>query len=195
MQPTHKQTGKIDAYLDLLDRYNALFNLTGVKEKNEYREKLITPALEFAALIPEAVRVADVGSGNGIPGIVLAIVTGNPITLIEKNRKKAAFLNEVKYQLGLGYEVIASAVEAVRGEWDVIVGYKVAAVTSFIDHSGHLVADGGMIIYPVDDPKKYITGKLVDKSNRVWYYQFVGKYMVARTKVPRETDVPRGTSV
>lgn len=194
MQPTSEQNRKIDGYLGLLEKYNALFNLTGVKEKGEYRERLVVPALAFADLIPERASIADVGSGNGIPGIVLAIVTGSRVTLIEKNRKKASFLNEVKYQLGLGYEVIASPVEQVRGRWEVVVGYKVAAVESFLGLCAHLVDDAGRVIYEIDDPEKYRGEKLIDKSGQVWYYKLSGNYLIARKTVPRETNVPRGTS-
>ena len=52
--------------------------------------------MQLAALIPAGLPIIDLGSGGGFPGLILAISTGNPVTLIEADTRKAAFLREAR---------------------------------------------------------------------------------------------------
>lgn len=95
----------ISKYINILVKWNARINLTAVREPAEIVTRHFGESL-FAArhlLRPDSrSMVADVGSGAGFPGIPMAMWDPQAkVTLIESHGKKAAFLNEVIYQLGL----------------------------------------------------------------------------------------------
>lgn len=94
------------AYLDLLDRWNKTYNLTAIRE----RPRMITHhLLDSLAVVPVMQRVAaqhaglvDIGSGGGVPGVVLAIMFPDmPVSLVEPVQKKCAFLRQCAAQLKL----------------------------------------------------------------------------------------------
>ena len=83
---------------------------------------------------------ADVGSGAGLPGMVIAILIDGPISLIEPRRLRANFLREAAVALGLSERVTVECakVERVEGRFDVITGRAVAALDRFLTIAGHL---------------------------------------------------------
>ncbi len=99
----------ISTYIDLLLRWNARVNLTAIRNEDEivtrhFGESLFVARHLFRAGtdIAADVRLADVGSGAGFPGIPIKLwAPGIGLTLIESNQKKAAFLGEVGRSLGL----------------------------------------------------------------------------------------------
>ena len=92
-------------YIDLLLKWNARINLTAVREPREIVTRHFGESLFVARHLLDSSSsgtVVDVGSGAGFPGVPLAMWTPQAkVTLIESNGKKAAFLNELIYQLGL----------------------------------------------------------------------------------------------
>lgn len=97
---------RLGGYLALLLETNRHFNLTATKDPAEAWMRHILDSLTllpFIAELPEGARVIDVGSGGGLPGMVLAIVMPYlRFTLLEATGKKAAFLRQTAAQLGLG---------------------------------------------------------------------------------------------
>jgi 16S rRNA (guanine527-N7)-methyltransferase len=95
----------VDAYLNLLLKWNARINLTSVRDPVEMIRRHFGESFFAAAtlLSPEdALAAVDLGSGAGFPGIPLAMFAPETqVTLIEANGRKAAFLNEVVRGLGL----------------------------------------------------------------------------------------------
>ena len=100
------QLESISTYIDLLLKWNARINLTAVREPREIVTRHFGESLFVAQHLLDSSSsstVADLGSGAGFPGVPLAMWAPQAkVTLIESNRKKAAFLNELIYQLELG---------------------------------------------------------------------------------------------
>ncbi len=99
------QLGNISIYIDLLLKWNARINLTAVRNPEEIVTRHFGESF-FAAqlLLPSGLEgaVIDLGSGAGFPGLPLAMFApAIQVTLIESNHRKAAFLNEVIFALGL----------------------------------------------------------------------------------------------
>ncbi len=94
--------GRLLCYLELLERWNRVFNLTAVRDP----ERMVTAhLLDCLAVVPHLPpgTLADVGSGAGLPGIPLAVARPESrITLVETNQKKVAFLRQTVAELGLG---------------------------------------------------------------------------------------------
>lgn len=95
---------KLDRYLDLLLDANQRMNLTRISDRAAAERLHVADALTLLPLLPARPhRLADVGSGGGVPGIVLAIARPDiAVTLIESTAKKAEFLRAAAAELGLG---------------------------------------------------------------------------------------------
>ena len=95
---------KLLQYLALLAKWNATHNLTAIREADAMITHHLLDSLAVLPHLPssDALRVADVGSGGGLPGVPLAIARPAwSLTLIDSNRKKAAFLSQSAIELGL----------------------------------------------------------------------------------------------
>lgn len=100
---------RLGAYLDLLVRWNQAYNLTAVRDPDEMIDRHIADCLAILPHLP-AGSLADLGSGAGLPGIVIAIAEPErPVFLVESNGKKARFLREVKRSLGLTAVTVVEA--------------------------------------------------------------------------------------
>ena len=139
-------------YVALLVKWNRTYNLTAVREPlamvgHHLLDSLaVLPHLPLAA---ERARLADAGSGAGLPGIPLAIARPRwRIALAESNQKKAAFLRQATIELALdNVEVHEGRVEAWRPQplFDLVISRAFAALAEFIAACRHLVAPGGTL--------------------------------------------------
>jgi 16S rRNA (guanine527-N7)-methyltransferase len=153
---TGEQRQRLLDYVALLAKWNAVYNLTAIRDP---RQMLIQHILDSLAIIPfitrrdGALSALDVGSGGGLPGIVMAIVLPDwKITLNDIVHKKTAFQSQAKLQLGLtNLSVVTGRVENLRpgieipGLFDVIVSRAFAELSDFVTLARHLVAENGRI--------------------------------------------------
>jgi 16S rRNA (guanine527-N7)-methyltransferase len=80
----------------------------------------------------------DIGSGAGLPGIVIACLAHGPVTLIEPRRLRADFLHKVAESLELRASILCAKVERVEGTFDVITARAVASLSQLLKISAHL---------------------------------------------------------
>ncbi|MBB6240635.1 MULTISPECIES: 16S rRNA (guanine(527)-N(7))-methyltransferase RsmG [unclassified Rhodanobacter] len=132
-------------YQALLERWNATYNLTAVRDP---AEMITRHLLDSLAILPyvQGGTVADLGTGPGLPGIVLAIaVPGREILLVDSNGKKVRFLREAIRALKLdGVRAVQSRVEDVQGQFDCITARAFASFADMLGWGGHLLAPGGI---------------------------------------------------
>ena len=141
-------------YLALLARWNATYNLTAIRDPREMVGKHLLDSLAmhpFVDAIAEAGgRLADLGTGPGLPGIPLALAKpGLQVTLVESNGKKTRFLREAVRKLGLGnVEVVESRIEAydAPGRFDAITARALATLPLILESGGHLLRPGGVLL-------------------------------------------------
>ncbi|HKP33955.1 MAG TPA: 16S rRNA (guanine(527)-N(7))-methyltransferase RsmG [Sphingomicrobium sp.] len=130
---------KLDAYAALLREENARQNLVAASTLDSLWHRHI---LDSAQLVRFEQRTgaswADVGSGAGLPGIVVACLVEGPVTLIEPRRLRADFLHKVCESLQLNVSVFAGKAERAQGEYDVITARAVANLAKFLEISAHL---------------------------------------------------------
>ncbi|MEA3130593.1 MAG: rRNA (guanine527-N7)-methyltransferase [Paraburkholderia sp.] len=149
------QRGKLLDYVALLAKWNAVYNLTAIRDP---RQMLIQHILDSLSIVPHlatrgASSVLDVGSGGGLPGIVLAIVLPDwTVTVNDIVHKKTAFQAQAKAELGLAnLSVVTGRVETLKpgaevpAKFDVIVSRAFAELADFVTLARHLVADKGAI--------------------------------------------------
>jgi 16S rRNA (guanine527-N7)-methyltransferase len=148
------QHAKLSTYIDLLLAANQRMNLTRIADRAAAEVQHVGDALTVLPFLPEETfRLADVGSGGGIPGIILAIARPDAkVILLEATKKKAAFLQDVVTQLAMtNVKVIAERAEtAGRGELrdsrEVADARAVGAMDFLVEWCLPLVKKGGRML-------------------------------------------------
>lgn len=117
-------------YIELLERWNKIHNLTAVRDINEMVSKHLLDSLAIAPYI-KGQRVLDVGSGPGLPGIPLAVYyPDKKVVLLDSNGKKTQFLLYAKQQLNLSnVEVVKSRLE----QYQPACGFNSVVTRAFSD--------------------------------------------------------------
>lgn len=133
------QVKRLGAWLTLLDQWNRAFNLTAISAARRVSQLVLLSAAAIVHLRPG--RIIDVGSGAGVPGVVLAILApGNDYTLIDSNGKKTRFLKQCQIELGLDNVSVAHArVEDFGGVvFDTVISRSFARLAVFLELTRHL---------------------------------------------------------
>ncbi len=140
----------IRRYAELLATDGVVRGLIGPREAPRLWDRHLLNCALLADLVPEGSTVCDIGSGAGLPGLVLAI--GRPdtrVTLVEPLLRRTTFLSEVVEELGLdNVEVVrgrADVLHGVRG-FDVVTSRAVASLETLLDWSMPLVLPHGSLV-------------------------------------------------
>ncbi len=137
---------KLLSYLELLQKWNKVYNLTAVRDPLEMVTLHLLDSLSVLPYI-KAKSLLDVGSGAGLPGIVLAICRPQmQVTTIDTVQKKAIFMRQVKGELSLNnLEVVHARVENYQSteKFDAIISRAFSGIGLFIKLTQHLLADNG----------------------------------------------------
>lgn len=145
-----EQQGRLMDYLALMFKWNSVYNLTSLRDPMQMVTHHLLDSLAAVPAFVDAKNVLDVGSGGGLPGIVLAIVRPDmKVSMIDTVHKKTAFLTQVKAELGLAnVTVYTMKVQElnVSDKFDVITSRAFADLSDFVNWSSHLLAEGGRYI-------------------------------------------------
>ena len=125
---TPEQRARLEAHFELMLRWNAKLNLTRITDREEAWERHYMESVRLADQLPPGpLRIADVGSGAGFPGIPVAVVRPEcQVTLIESHQRKAVFLREATRDLP-NVRVLAQRAEDVKERFDWVVSRAVKA--------------------------------------------------------------------
>jgi len=138
---------QIQAYAALLAGPGIERGLIGPKEGDRIWQRHIANCIPITTIIPQGVRVADIGSGAGLPGVVIALARPDlKVTLIEPLRRRVDFLNEVINDLGLSIEVIRARSEVVKKQFEIVTARAVAPLDKLISISWHMLPKGGSLL-------------------------------------------------
>ncbi|MEP7225466.1 MAG: 16S rRNA (guanine(527)-N(7))-methyltransferase RsmG [Actinomycetota bacterium] len=147
------QIERLIAYVRLIEKWNATYNLTAIRDPLAMVSHHLLDCLAAAEALlrrrghPGVERVLDVGSGAGLPGIVIAVVAPErEVVCIDSVGKKAAFITQAAASLGLKNVVARhERVGNVRGQhFDVIASRAFASLRAFVVETRHLLADEGV---------------------------------------------------
>lgn len=144
------QLNKLMDYLALLSKWNAVYNLTALRDPRQMVTHHLLDSLAVVFAFDGAKNILDVGAGGGLPGIVLAIARPDMcVSMVDTVHKKTAFLTQVKAELGLAnVTVYTGRVEQLKvpQKFDVITSRAFAELNDFVTWSGHLLEEGGRFI-------------------------------------------------
>jgi 16S rRNA (guanine527-N7)-methyltransferase len=136
-------------YLSLLDKWSSKMNLTAIKGERERIIRLILDSLNVVRLLDDGMRVIDIGSGAGLPGIpVKIVIPGIDLVLCESRKKRAEFLKEAVRRLGLeGVKVFDLRAEQWEGGlFDAALVRGVGALDALVSLCSPLLRAGGELI-------------------------------------------------
>jgi len=139
-RPVSRETfEKLEAYVALLRDESSRQNLISASSLESIWDRHILDSAQLARYEPRPEPSwLDIGSGAGLPGIVVACIVDGPVTLIEPRRLRAEFLHKVAESLHLEAKVVATKAERVEGKFDVITARAVASLTQLLKISAHL---------------------------------------------------------
>lgn len=136
-------------YADLLADAGVVRGLLGPREAPRLWERHLVNCALLAEGLPRDSRVADVGSGAGLPGVVLALCRPDlQMTVIEPLQRRAEFLREVVEELGLEVDVARARAEDLHGtlRFDVVVSRAVAPLPKLLAWCLPLASPGGQVL-------------------------------------------------
>lgn len=151
-----EQVDQFIKYFELLVEWNGFMNLTAITEYDEVMKKHFVDSLSLIKTydVSQKVKVIDVGTGAGFPGLALKIAYPNlKVTLLDSLNKRINFLNEVIIQLGLtDVETVHGRAEdyakpdKLRGKFDLCVSRAVANMSTLSEYCLPFVKVGGEFI-------------------------------------------------
>lgn len=128
---------KLDVYARLLTEWNVNINLVATSTLPEIWQRHFLDSAQLFPLLPKdgASSIADMGSGAGFPGLVLALMGVPNISLIERNTRKSAFLRTVAAETGAKIRVLNLPVEDVTEQFDILISRALADVAALLKMS------------------------------------------------------------
>ncbi|MGE4250691.1 MAG: 16S rRNA (guanine(527)-N(7))-methyltransferase RsmG [Parvibaculaceae bacterium] len=141
---------RLDAYVSLLLQWQARINLIGPSTRDDVWTRHVADALQLLPLLPEGVRsLADLGSGAGIPGLVLAIARPIEVHLFESNQKKAAFLREAARQARARAHIHTTRIEEAQAlarmiEAEAVTARALAPLPKLLDYAAPFLENGAI---------------------------------------------------
>jgi 16S rRNA (guanine527-N7)-methyltransferase len=139
---------RLAAYVALLAKWNPKINLVGPATLPDVWRRHILDSAQIHARIADAGTLVDLGSGAGLPGLILAILGGPQIHLIESDARKCAFLHEAARVTGTAVTIHNRRIDAVPTiEADIVTARALAPLAQLLDHAIRFLKPGGKCVF------------------------------------------------
>ena len=146
---SRETTARLDALGSLLRRWTEKINLVSRGTLDLYWSRHVLDSAQLVALAPSQGTWADLGSGGGFPGLVVAIVADRPMILVESDQRKCAFLRVAARETGADVEVICARIEDVPPmNVDVLSARALAPLPDLLAFAERHLAQGGLALFP-----------------------------------------------
>ena len=149
MSVSRETLERLAAFAALLERWNRRINLVSPHDLERLWPRHIEDSLQLLPLIPPGTTaLTDLGSGAGFPGLVVAIATGMPVTLVEADQRKCAFLREAIRSTAADATVVPGRIEAVRLPLaSLITARALAPLPRLLELAAPHLAPGGTCLF------------------------------------------------
>jgi 16S rRNA (guanine527-N7)-methyltransferase len=157
----------LQAYADLLTAWNPRINLVGPRTLDDLWRRHILDSAQLRPLVPAQTRtLVDLGSGAGLPGLILAVLGVSQVHLIESDSRKCAFLREAARITGTEVIVHPRRFEEVRDlKADVVTARACAALPKLLDHAERFIDRHSILLFL----KGQNLGEELTEARKVWH--------------------------
>ena len=139
---------RLEAYEALLRQWQARINLVSQGSLDDVWRRHFFDSGQLCRFIGEDDSVADIGSGAGFPGLIIAIMVNNAVSLVESDHRKAAFLREASRVASADATIIAARAETVAATpADIVVARAVAPLDRLLGLAERWVKSGGACLF------------------------------------------------
>jgi len=144
-----KEEENIQKYVDGIMQYNAHTNLVGKSTLANPWSRHILDSFQLASFIKNKnCSILDMGTGAGLPGVVLSIAGYKNVSLVDSNGKKIKFLKKINDDLGLNLNIIASRIEKLHSlAFDIITSRALAKLTILFGYSQNFMKKNTALIF------------------------------------------------
>jgi len=140
---------RLASYVELLELWNRRINLVGRNTMGDIWRRHILDAAQLYPLLPARTRsLVDLGSGAGLPGLVLALMGVPEVHVIESDQRKAAFLREACRVTGISAIIHAERIENIAPfPADVVTARALADLTQLLDLASRFIGDRTLCLF------------------------------------------------
>lgn len=167
---------RLDAFARLLIKWNKVYNLTAIRDEGQVLTHHLLDSLSVLPALAGIKRLVDVGSGGGLPGVVLAIARPDlQVDSVETVQKKASFQNQARIELKLpNFRAHHARIENWQPAYapaapDGIISRAFADLADFVELTAHLAGPDTRILamkglYPADEIARIPAGFALERS-------------------------------
>lgn len=164
---TSLQRERLERYISEIELFNPIYKLVSYQDKDELIIRHILDSLAgvkvFKAL--EGSSIADLGTGAGFPGVVLAIMLDRPIVLVERMKRRVDFLKNVILRCNLkNVRIVSKDVSEVEERFDIVTCRAFHPIFDIIDDVDRVLSPNG-VFAPYKGKKSYLYSEIENLSN------------------------------
>ena len=137
-QLTSLNIKNLSIYVEELLKWNKSINLISKSDEDKIWDRHIIDSLSLVKYLNTNTKIIDVGTGAGLPGMVLAIVGYKHITLVDKNSKKIAFLNFIASRFNIDVSILNQDISDVKVDCDVIITRAFSSIDAILKLTNHI---------------------------------------------------------
>ncbi|MCI5048884.1 MAG: 16S rRNA (guanine(527)-N(7))-methyltransferase RsmG [Rickettsiales bacterium] len=139
---------QLNQYVDLLMKWQSKINLISPTTVSDIWNRHILDCAQLYPLIDSHQTILDIGSGAGLPGLILSIMGAEDIHLVESDQRKAIFLKECKNTLGLNCAILDKRAENVSLTAHTITSRACASLSKLFALAAHNIEEGTICVFP-----------------------------------------------
>lgn len=165
LSPIQKE--KIEKYIAELELFNPIYKLVSYLDRDELIIRHILDSMAGVKVFEdlEGESIADLGTGAGFPGIILAIMLDRPIVLIERMKRRVDFLKNVILRCNLkNVRIISRDISEVEEKFDIVTCRAFHPIFDIIDDVERILSDNG-VFAPYKGKKSYLYSEIENLSN------------------------------
>lgn len=164
---TSLQRERLERYISEIELFNPIYKLVSYQDRDELIIRHILDSLAgvkvFEAL--EGSSIADLGTGAGFPGVVLAIMLDSPIVLVERMKRRVDFLKNVILRCNLkNVRIVSKDVSEVEERFDIVTCRAFHPIFDIIDDVDRILSPNG-VFAPYKGKKSYLYSEIENLSN------------------------------
>ena len=160
----------LDTYLFNLKKYNKHTNLVGSSPLEDPWKRHILDCLQILPKLKNYnYSILDMGTGAGLPGLILSIMGCENVTLIDSNNKKTKFLEKIKKEMNLKAKIILDRVENEKNKkYDIITSRALANLSKLFTYSHNFLKKNTVLIFLKG---KTVNDEILD-ATKIWKFEY-----------------------